>query len=69
MAKVIYRGIIGPDDPIWTEGWKLSNPKRQIEPKPIKHKPKQQQKKKVRSSGIGGGESPLFWICIYGTKD
>ena len=46
MAKVTYRGTIGPDDPIWTEGWKLSNPKKQIEPKPIKHKPKQQQEKK-----------------------
>ena len=46
MAKVTYRGIIGPDDPIWTEGWTISDPKRHTEPKPIKHKPKQQQEKK-----------------------
>ena len=46
MAKVIYRGPIGPDDPIWTEGWTLSNPKRQIAPKQTKNKPKPQQEKK-----------------------
>ena len=36
MAKGTYRDTIGPDDPIWTEGWTISNPKKHTEPKPIK---------------------------------
>ncbi len=46
MAKVTYRGTIGPDDPIWTEGWTISNPKLKVEPKQSKNKPKPQQEKK-----------------------
>ena len=48
MAKVTYRGTIGPDDPIWTEGWKLSNPKLKVQPKQAKNKPKPQQEKKAK---------------------
>ena len=61
MAKIIWKGPIVPDDPIFKQGWVLSNPKLKGEPKQSKNKPKQQQEKKVRSSSRGGGESSLLF--------
>ena len=46
MAKIIWKGPIGPDDPIFKQGWVLSNPKLKVEPKQPKNKPKPQQEKK-----------------------
>ena len=46
MAKIIWRGPSGPDDPIFKQGWVLSNPKLKVQPKQSKNKPKPQQEKK-----------------------
>ena len=39
MAKVINKGLAGPDDPIYTEGWQIVTPlsakRRQQEPDPM----------------------------------
>ena len=45
MAKIIWREL-GPDDPIFKQGWVLSNPRLKVQPKQAKNKPKQQQEKK-----------------------
>ena len=41
MAKGTYRGIIGPNDPIWEEGWIIST--HNVKQEKPKTKPKLRQ--------------------------